>query len=144
MYNEGGYGQKAVEKLLALTKENDICVVDTVSVSVGQKEPSFTSIVDNLYKKGDGAKVIYFYLQILILINFDFTMTVWRGHDNNMSLGFGVPNLIRDVFVFSFYCLHDVPEVVTHTVTIIFFYIFFVQKRIWKQKTLICNLFSFH
>ena len=76
MYNEGGYGQKAVEKLLALTKENDICVVDTVSVSVGQKEPSFTSIVDNLYKKGDGAKVIYFYLQILILINFDFTMTV--------------------------------------------------------------------
>lgn len=60
MYNEGGYGQKAVEKLLALTKENDICVVDTVSVSVGQKEPSFTSIVDNLYKKGNGAKVIYF------------------------------------------------------------------------------------
>ena len=57
VYTEGGYGQKAVERLLTLTADSGICVGATVPVAVGQKQPSFPGIIDNLYKAGTGAKV---------------------------------------------------------------------------------------
>ena len=67
VYTEGGYGQKAVERLLTLTAENGICVGTSVPVIVGQRQHSFDNIIGSLYKGGvptggTGAKVTIYFL----------------------------------------------------------------------------------